>query len=106
MLLSSEEHYIIVLSAIRDYESGVNDVGILIVEKIISQISSCVTEQITTQDIFDEIIEVFNYYNDFITEKKLDLKTIPDEMIDLVEIYINEVVKDVTETKKEKEWYR
>jgi hypothetical protein len=95
MLLSDEEHFTIVLSAIRDYESGVNDIGILIVEKVTTQIKNCVDVSFTTQDIFDEIIEVFSYYNDFITEKGLDMKLIPDEMVDLVEFYINEVVDDV-----------
>lgn len=95
MLLSDEEHFTIILSAIRDYESGVNDIGILIVEKVVAQIIACVNTQFTTQDILDEIIEIFDFYNDFITEKKIDMKTIPDEMKDLVEVYINEVIKNV-----------
>ena len=101
MLLDDKEHYTIVLSTIRDYESGVNDIGILLIEKIITQIITCVDEQITTQDIFDEIIYGIEYYNDFIEEKKIDLKLIPNEVIDLVEIYINEVVNDVRDTSKE-----
>ena len=95
MLLSDEEHFTIILSAIRDYESGLNDIGILIVEKVVAQIIACVNTQFTTQDILDEIIEIFDFYNDFITEKKIDMKTIPDEMKDLVEVYINEVIKNV-----------
>ena len=94
MLLSDEEHFTIILSAIRDYESGI-DIGILIVEKVIAQIIDCVTVQFTTQDVLDEIIEIFDFYNDFVTEKGIDMKLIPDEMKDLVEIYINEVIKDV-----------
>lgn len=98
MLLTDEEHFVIILSAIRDYESGVNDIGILIVEKVISQIINCVDTQFDTQQLFDEIVVVFDYYNDFIQEKKIDMKKIPDEMIDLVEHYVNEVVKDVQQT--------
>ena len=98
MLLSDEEHFVIVLSAIRDYEQGTNDIGILIVEKVVAQIIDCVDKQFTTQDVFDEIIEVFNYYNDFVKEKQIDLKIIPDEMNDLVELYMNEVVRDVQKT--------
>ena len=98
MLLTDEEHFVIILSAIRDYESGVNDIGILIVEKVISQIMNRVDTQFDTQQLFDEIVVVFDYYNDFIQEKKIDMKKIPDEMIDLVEYYVNEEVKDVQQT--------
>ena len=99
MLLSDEEHFTIVLSAIRDYEKGVTDISILIVEKVTNQIIKYVKDNFTTQDVFDEIIEVFNFYNDFVTEKKIDMKLIPDAMKDLVEIYINEVIDDVEKTK-------
>lgn len=94
MLLSDEEHFTIILSAIRDYEEGVTDIAILLVEKVVAQIISCVDTQFTTQDILDEIEELFNFYNDFITEKNIQMKTIPDEMLELVETYINEVVKE------------
>lgn len=94
MLLSDKERYTIVLSTIRDYESGVNDVSILLIEKVIAQIYN-VNKSITTQDIFDEIVETIEYYNTFIEDKNIDFKKIPEEIIDLVEQYINEVVKDV-----------
>ena len=97
MLLSDEEQFTIVLSAIRDYEAGMNDIGILIVEKVSAQIVACVDTQFTTQDIFNEIVEVFDFYNDFVTTKQLDMKLIPDAMKDLVELYINEVINDVGE---------
>ena len=91
MLLSDEEHFAIILSAIRDYKTGENDISIL---KVVAQIIDCVNSQFTTQDIFDEIIEVFNFYNDFITQKKIEMQLIPDEMGELVEVYINEVIKE------------
>ncbi len=100
MLLSDDERFIIVLSAIRDYEPENTDIGILIVEKVSNQILNCVDNQITTQEIFDEIIETFNYYNDFVREKDIDLKLIPDEMVDLVEYYMNEVIKNVQTIEK------
>ena len=100
MLLSDEEHFVIVLSAIRDYEVGTNDIGILIVEKVINQIINTVTVDFDTQQVFDEIVEVFDYYNDFIKEKNIDMKIIPDEMIDLLEFYINEVVENVGKIKE------
>lgn len=95
MLLSDEQRFLIVLSTIRDYKAGENDLGILIVEKVTAEILDCVDKQITTQEIFDEIIETFSFYNDFIREKDVDLKLIPDEMTDLVKYYMNEVVNDV-----------
>ena len=94
MWFSHVEHFAIILSAIRDYKTGENDISILIVEKVVAQIIDCVNSQFTTQDIFDEIIEVFNFYNDFITQKKIKMQLIPDEMGELVEVYINEVIKE------------
>lgn len=94
MLLSDEEHFAIILSAIRDYKTGENDISILIVEKVVAQIIDCVNSQFTTQDVLDEIIEVFGFYNDFITQKKIKMQLIPDEMGELVEVYINEVIKE------------
>lgn len=102
MLLSDEEHFTIILSAIRDYEEGVTDIAILIVEKVVAQIITCVDTQFTTQDILDEIEEIFNFYNDFIKEKKIDMKIIPDEMVDLVSIYINEVIQECWTESEEK----
>ena len=102
MLLSDEEHFTIILSTIRDYEEGVTDIAILIVEKVVAQIITCVDNQFTTQDILDEIEEIFNFYNDFIKEKKINMKTIPDEMVDLVSIYINEVIQECWTESEEK----
>ena len=84
MLLSDEEHFAIILSAIRDYKTGENDISILIVEKVVAQIIDCVNSQFTTQDIFDEIIEVFNFYNDFIRQKKIKMELVPGGMGELV----------------------
>lgn len=95
MLLTDEERFVIILSAIRDYEKGTNDIGIIIVEKIANQIMNSINIDFDTQQILDEIIETFNYYNDFVTEKNIDMQKIPDSMIDLVEHYINEIVKNI-----------
>lgn len=95
MLLSDEEHFAIILATIRDYEEGKNDIPILMVEKICKHLLNSVDKQIDTQEIYDEIIECFSFYNDFIKEKDVDLKTIPEEFYDLVELYINEIVKEM-----------
>lgn len=99
MLLSDEEHFTIVLSAIRDCDSD-TDVSVLIVEKVVAQIINCVNTQFTAQDILDEIVEIFDFYNTFIKAKKIDIKPIPDDMKDLIEKCINEVIDDVTKDNK------
>ena len=80
MLLSDEEHFTIILSAIRDYTPGETDIAILIVEKVSNQLSGLVHQQFSTQDIYDEVVECFDFYNDFIKEKKIDLKLIDDDI--------------------------
>lgn len=94
-LLSDEEKFSIVLASIRDYNEGENDIAILIVEKLTKQLIDLIDNQIDTQDILDETIECYNFYNDFIEQKNINLKTIPEEWYELVELYLNEVVKEV-----------
>ena len=48
-LLSDEEEFTIILSSIRDYKKGENDIAILIVEKVSKQLINCLNEQITTR---------------------------------------------------------
>ena len=59
MLLSDNEHLTIILSAIRDYHPGENDIAILIVEKVSQQIIDLVDESFDTQDIYNEVEECF-----------------------------------------------
>lgn len=94
MLLTDEEHFTIILSAIRDYQPGENDIAILIVEKVSKQIINSVDKEFSTQDIYDEVEECFNFYNDFVKEKKIDLKTIDDGFFELVKEYLNIIVKE------------
>lgn len=102
MLLSDEEHFTIILSAIRDYTPGENDIAILIVEKVSTQLSTLVKEQFTTQDIYNEVAECFNFYNDFVKEKKLDLRQIEEGMYELVMQYLNIIVEEYDGMEKNK----
>ena len=102
MLLSDEEHFAIILSAIRDYTPGESDIAILIVEKVSTQLRSLVDKQFSTQDIYDEVAECFDFYNDFVREKKLDLKQIDDGLYELVIEYLNMIVEEYDEMEKNK----
>ena len=97
MSLSDEEHFTIILSAIRDYIPGETDIAILIVEKVSNQLSGLVNQQFSTQDIYDEVVECFDFYNDFIKEKKIDLKLIDDDIYELVLVYLNMIVEEYDE---------
>jgi len=97
MLLSDEEHLTIILSAIRDYTPGETDIAILIVEKVSNQLSGLVNQQFSTQDIYDEVVECFDFYNDFIKEKNIDLKFINDDVYELVLMYLNMIVEEYNE---------
>lgn len=95
MLLTDEDHFGIIMMAIRDYIPGETDVAILIVEKVSNQIIESVDRQFTTQDIYDEVVECFNFYNDFVTEKNIDLKKIDENMYEFVRIQLNNVVEEI-----------
>lgn len=97
MLLSEEEHFTIVLSAIRDYIPGENDIAILIVEKVSNQIINSVSDEFSTQDIYNEVAECFDFYNDFVKEKNIDLKIIEDGFYELVSQYLNIIVEEYNE---------
>lgn len=100
MLLTPNEHLTIILSSIRDYKPGENDIPILIVEKISKQLIESVDNQITTQDIYDEVEECFNFYNDFIEDKNVDLQKIDDGFYELVKTYLNMIVEEYNGTDK------
>lgn len=95
MLLSDEDHFAIIMMAIRDYIPGETDIAILIVEKVSNQIIESVSTQFSTQDIYDEVIECFNFYNDFVTEKNIDLKKIDENIYEFVRIQLNNIVEEI-----------
>ena len=94
MLLTDEDHLAIIIMAIRDYIPGETDVAILIVEEVSNQIIKQVNDSFTTQDLYDEIVECFDFYNDFVTEKNIDLKTIDDSIYEFVRQQLNELVEE------------
>lgn len=96
MLLSDEERFSIVLNTIREHQNGINDIPMIIVDKVCKQVIQSVNKQIDTQEIYDEVVECFNFYNDLVKEKNLsDLPIIEDEFYDLVEVFLNDVIKEV-----------
>ena len=94
MLLTPNEHLTIILSSIRDYQPEENDIPVLIDQKISKQLIESVDNQITTQDIYDEVEECFNFYNDFIEDKNVDLEKIDDDFYELVKTYLNMIVEE------------
>ena len=98
-MLSDEEHFNIILNAIRDYQEGTNDIAILLIEKSVIQLKHY-KEQTDTQEIYDEIVEIFNFYNLFIKEKKIDLPIVTDGYYDLALMYLNEAQEQLMESQK------
>lgn len=99
MLLNNEERFAIVLASIRDYKEGENDIPILIVQQLTNQLNkkliNSIDNQIDTQEILDETLETYDFYNEFIEEKNINLKTIESQWYDLVELYLNEIVEGI-----------
>lgn len=94
-LLSDEEQFAIILESIRDYKDGENDIAVLIVEKLSKQLINSIDNQIDTQEILDETLEIYDFYNEFVEEKNINLKTIESQWYDLVELYLNEIVEGI-----------
>lgn len=95
MILTPNEHFTIILSAIRDYQPGETDIPILLCEKISNQLSESIDSQIDTQDIYDEVEFCFNLYNDFIKERDIDLQLIDEGFYQLVMVYLNMINKEM-----------
>jgi hypothetical protein len=99
MLLNDEERFAIILASIRDYKEGENDIPILIVQQLTNQLNkkliNSIDNQIDTQEILDETLETYDFYNEFIEEKNINLKTIESQWYDLVELYLNEIVEGI-----------
>ena len=99
MLLNDEERFAIILESIRDYKEGENDIPILIVQQLTNQLNkkliNSIDNQIDTQEILDETLETYDFYNEFIEEKNINLKTIESQWYDLVELYLNEIVEGI-----------
>ena len=93
-MLTNNDRLMIVLSAIRSYTKG-KDIYTLITEEACRVMLLNIKEQVTTQDIYDEIVECFNLYNIFIVEKDIDLPSIPDGAYDLVLAYLNALVEEL-----------
>lgn len=91
-MLNDNDRLMIVLTSIRNYSQG-KDIYTLITEEACRIILLNVDNKISTQDIYDEIVECFNFYNIFVTEKKMDLPIIPDEAYELVLAYLNNLVE-------------
>lgn len=93
-MLSDNDKLMIILTSIRNYSKG-KDIYTLITEEACRIILLNVNEKITTQDIYDVIVDCFDLYNSFITEKNMDLPLIPNGAYDLVLAYLNNLLEEL-----------
>lgn len=50
---------------------------------------------IDTQEILDDVINCFNYYNDFVEEKKMNLPIIGETYYSMAEITLNAAIGEI-----------
>ena len=94
MLINDAERSNIVFQAIKEYKEGENDFSILISVKVMAAINKNKNQfgKIDAQDIFEEIEDTFDFFNDFIEKRKINLPKIPSEHYTLLEYKINEAM--------------
>lgn len=96
MLLSDDDRLEITLGTILEHNEDLNDVPMIIIDRVCKQIIKSVNKQIDTQEIYDEIIECFNYYNDFVIEKNIvELPIVDEGFYELCEVFLNDAIKEV-----------
>lgn len=95
MILNDQQKMVLILNTIKGYKKDEDDIGILLVQNVAKKLSDIIDSPITTEDIYYEIEECFNFYNDFVKDKKVDLPLVNDKMNDLVVFYLNTIVKEM-----------
>ena len=95
MILTDQQRMVLILNTIKQYNKDENDIGILLVQNVSKMLSNIIDAPITTEDIFYEIEESFDFYNDFIKDKNVDLPLIEEEMKDVVVYYLNTIIKEM-----------
>lgn len=95
MILTDQQRMVLILNTIKQYNKDENDIGILLVQNVSKMLSDIIDTPITTEDIFYEIEESFDFYNDFIKDKNVDLPLIKEEMKDVVVYYLNTIIKEM-----------
>lgn len=93
-MLNNNDRLMIILTSIRNYTKG-KDIYTLITEEVCRIILLKNDSKISTQDIYDDITECFDFYNSFIAEKNMDLPSIPDGAYDLVLAYLNNLLEEL-----------
>lgn len=95
MILDDQQRMVLILNTIKEYKKDEDDIGILLVQNVSKKLSDIIKSPITTEDIFQEIEESFDFYNDFIRDKGVDLPLIQEEMKDVVVYYLNTIIKEM-----------
>ena len=95
MILTDQQRMVLILNTIKQYNKDEDDIGILLVQNVSKMLSNIIDAPITTEDIFYEIEESFDFYNDFIKDKNVDLPLIKEEMKDVVVYYLNIIIKEM-----------
>lgn len=92
MLINDTEKSNIIFKAIQEYKPGENDFSILISVKVMETITKNKNnfDHIDPQNILEEIEDTFDFFNDFIKERKINLPNIPENHKNLVEEMMNQ----------------
>lgn len=92
MLINDTEKSNIIFKAIQEYKPGENDFSILISVKVMEAITKNKNnfDHVDPQDILEEIEDTFDFFNDFIKERKINLPNIPENHKNLVEEMMNQ----------------
>ena len=94
MILDDNDKFAIILKSVRLYTND-SDIYTIITEEACKKMITSINTVVDTQQIYDEIVDCFNLYNDFIREKEIDLPSIPKEAYDLVRAYINDLLGEL-----------
>lgn len=94
MILNRNDKFAIILKSIRSYNSD-SDIYTIITEEACNKMITSINTTVDTQQIYDEIVDCFNLYNDFVREKEMDLPLIAAEAYDLVRAYLNDLLGEL-----------
>lgn len=83
MVLTEDENFTICFEALRDPTLSKDNVARIVCDRAFKAIIVAMSKQsggmIDTQEIYDDVVGCFNYYNDFVIEKNISAPLINDD---------------------------
>lgn len=95
-LISEDVMWDLIFNIILDHKSG-DPIASKIVRASCDYLSKNVKDGCSTEDICDSVLSCFDFYNDYVDQKNIDLKKISKPEYDMTVIMLNAAINLILE---------